>query len=382
MSGIMYYCFAAVGSRFLVTSVLLTITCLASIHLYLFLVRRKKTQDDEKYVLAALQEESEGSVVADVAEAVAEAERAVCPVTASPSERNDEVLFGRYEKSFLAKLIRSTDEVKSYYAEIANVLLKYKKVRNRISWANSSFFAGRQTVAKFALRGKTMYLYFALEPAEFSENRFITDASDVKRYEKVPVRIKVRSKRGVGLAKKLIGFLTEKFALVERTDASPSVSAEDYPYDTLKNLLKRKLIRLKTSDGRIIYDDEPVEWESITRRESVRAEEAAVLLTDEKAEAAMEEEMEFVYARPKGIINVDTLSRNFLPNETVTVEALKAKNLIGKSVNYVKVLARGVLDKPLTVKMPDFSLDAIKMIILTGGKAVKIKKAKNSSSER
>ena len=382
MSGILYS-LAAVGSQFLVTSVLISITCLASIHLYFYLVRRsKKQEENEEYILATLQEEISEIEPSEIKDDLSESFSEEDFGTEILTERNDKSIFGRYEKSFLAKLILSSENVKSYYAEIANTLLKYKKVRNRISWANSSFFAGRQTVAKFALRGKTMYLYFALEPAEFFENRFITDASDVKRYEKVPVRIKVRSKRGVGLAKKLIGFLTEKFALVERTDASPSVSAEDYPYDTLKNLLKRKLIRLKTSDGRIIYDDEPVEWESITRRESVRAEEVAVLLTDEKAEAAMEEEMEFVYARPKGIINVDTLSRNFLPNETVTVEALKAKNLIGKSVNYVKVLARGVLDKPLTVKMPDFSLDAIKMIILTGGKAVKIKKAKNSSSER
>ena len=382
MSGILYS-LAAVGSQFLVTSVLISITCLASIHLYFYLVRRsKKQEENEEYILATLQEEISEIEPSEIKDDLSESFSEEDFGTEILTERNDKSIFGRYEKSFLAKLILSSENVKSYYAEIANTLLKYKKVRNRISWANSSFFAGRQTVAKFALRGKTMYLYFALEPAEFFETRFITDASDVKRYEKVPVRIKVRSKRGVGLAKKLIGFLTEKFALVERTDASPSVSAEDYPYDTLKNLLKRKLIRLKTSDGRIIYDDEPVEWESITRRESVRAEEVAVLLTDEKAEAAMEEEMEFVYARPKGIINVDTLSRNFLPNETVTVEALKAKNLIGKSVNYVKVLARGVLDKPLTVKMPDFSLDAIKMIILTGGKAVKIKKAKNSSSER
>ncbi len=95
--------------------------------------------------------------------------------------------------------------------------------------------------------------------------------------------------------------------------------------------------------------------------------------TDEKAEAAIEEGREFVRARPKGIINIDTLSKNFLANDTVTIASLKEKRLIAKSVNHVKVLARGVLDKPLTVKMPDFSIDAIKMIILTGGKAVKIK---------
>ena len=57
MSGILYS-LAAVGSQFLVTSVLISITCLASIHLYFYLVRRsKKQEDNEEYILATLQEE-------------------------------------------------------------------------------------------------------------------------------------------------------------------------------------------------------------------------------------------------------------------------------------------------------------------------------------
>lgn len=373
MSGILYS-LAAVGSQFLVTSVLISITCLASIHLYFYLVRRsKKQEDNEEYVLATLQEEISGTEPSEPEDDFSESFSEEDFGTEILTERNGDVIFGRYEKSFLAKLILSSENVKSYYAEIANTLLKYKKVRNRISWANSSFFAGRNVLTKFAIRGKTMYLYFALDPQEFSENRYISDESEVKKYEKVPLRIKIRSKRGVNLAKKLISLLAEKYGLIEAEDGRRAISAEDYPYDIVKNLLKRKLIRLRLSDGRIIYDEEPVEWEGIAKRDTVRAEQAAVLLTDEKAEAAIEEGREFVRARPKGIINIDTLSKNFLANDTVTIASLKEKRLIAKSVNHVKVLARGVLDKPLTVKMPDFSIDAIKMIILTGGKAVKIK---------
>ena len=84
-----------------------------------------------------------------------------------------------------------------------------------------------------------MYLYFALDPQEFSENRYISDESEVKKYEKVPLRIKIRSKRGVNLAKKLISLLAEKYGLIEAEDGRSAISAEDYPYDTVKNLLKR-----------------------------------------------------------------------------------------------------------------------------------------------
>ncbi len=219
-------------------------------------------------------------------------------------------------------------------------------------------------------------LYFAMNSQIFSENRCIADESDVKKYEKVPLRIKIRSERGVKLAKKLIGIMAEKYGLAETEDESRAVSVSDYPYDTVDNLLKRKLIRLKMSDGRISYDNERIVWEGIERRENVRAEQVNSLISDETAGAMVEEITEEVYARPKGIINIDTLSQNFLDNDTVTIRALKEKKLISKSVNNVKVLARGVLDKPLTVKMTDFSTDAIKMIILTGGKVIKINSVK------
>ena len=373
MSGILFS-LAAVGSQFLVTSVLISITCLASIHLYFYLVRRsKKQEDNEEYILATLQEEISEIEPPEIKDDFSESFSEEDFGTEILTERNGDVIFGRYEKSFLAKLILSSENVKSYYAEIANTLLKYKKVRNRISWANSSFFAGRNVLTKFAIRGKTMYLYFALDPQEFSENRYISDESEVKKYEKVPLRIKIRSERGVKLAKKLIGVMAEKYGFAETEDESRAVSVSDYPYDTVDNLLKRKLIRLKMSDGRISYDNERIVWEGIEKREKVRAEQVGSLISDETAGAMVEEVTEEVYARPKGIINIDTLSKNFLANDTVTIASLKEKRLIAKSVNHVKVLARGVLDKPLTVKMPDFSIDAIKMIILTGGKAVKIK---------
>ncbi|MCD8205650.1 MAG: uL15 family ribosomal protein [Clostridia bacterium] len=55
------------------------------------------------------------------------------------------------------------------------------------------------------------------------------------------------------------------------------------------------------------------------------------------------------------------------------MKALKAKRLIDKKCTRVKILSGGKIDKALTVKADDFSLDAIKMILLVGGKVIKIK---------
>ena len=73
----------------------------------------------------------------------------------------------------------------------------------------------------------------------------------------------------------------------------------------------------------------------------------------------------------RGIINVDTLSRSFLSGERVDINLLKEKSLIPYDTGYIKVLARGIIDKPLTVYANDFSLSAVKMIALAGGKSIK-----------
>jgi len=114
------------------------------------------------------------------------------------------------------------------------------------------------------------------------------------------------------------------------------------------------------------------------KREQVSAAEVKTIVSDETAQALIEqeEESEKIYGTKKAIINLDTISTHFAAGETVTVNILKQKKLVDKNVYFVKVLARGVLDKPLTVKAQDFSLDAAKMIELTGGRVVMLTKKK------
>ena len=185
--------------------------------------------------------------------------------------------------------------------------------------------------------------------------------------------MKVKSQRGVKFGKELIEILMQKLGVTRLEDKIETVKFSDYPYDTTKNLLERGLIKLKTEDGQSLTDAECLIWADFERRERVSVAEVQNLISDEVAVSLIEEKEEMVLLKPKGIINIDTLSENYQANETVTLESLKEKKLIGNSVNHVKVLARGVLNKPLTVKMPEFSVDAAKMILLTGGKVIQLK---------
>ena len=137
--------------------------------------------------------------------------------------------------------------------------------------------------------------------------------------------------------------------------------------------------RLKAEEeARLKAEEEARKIIEELHRDEVSAEEVVDIVSDETAEVLIETEVieEKITGTKKTIVNLDTISKNYIKEDTVTVNSLKEKKLIDKNAYFVKVLARGVLDKPLVVKAHDFSIDAAKMIELTGGRVIKLKSKK------
>ncbi|MBQ9086019.1 MAG: uL15 family ribosomal protein [Clostridia bacterium] len=106
---------------------------------------------------------------------------------------------------------------------------------------------------------------------------------------------------------------------------------------------------------------------------AVRAEEVDSLMTDKEVKEYQKMATvptEHYTGSKKAQVNVDTISEAFADGDTVTLNSLKEKKLIAKNVGFVKILARGKLDKSLIVIAQDFSMAAVKMILLTGGQAI------------
>ncbi|MBQ2255623.1 MAG: uL15 family ribosomal protein, partial [Clostridia bacterium] len=82
-----------------------------------------------------------------------------------------------------------------------------------------------------------------------------------------------------------------------------------------------------------------------------------------------------------GAVNVGTLNVHYEDGDTVNISNLKEKKLIASDCKRVKILADGDLDKALTVEANSFSLQAIKMITLTGGHAIKLQPEIPGASE-
>ena len=136
----------------------------------------------------------------------------------------------------------------------------------------------------------------------------------------------------------------------------------------------------------VVADEEPVVEEEVVAEEiapatsveemhiveSVSADEVDDLVVDEVVDSLVEEDVEYITKddNKKAIVNIDTISQSYEAGEVVDLASLKAKGLIHKKSKSVKILARGSIDKALTVKAAEFSETALKMIVLTGGKAV------------
>ncbi len=68
------------------------------------------------------------------------------------------------------------------------------------------------------------------------------------------------------------------------------------------------------------------------------------------------------------LINLSILESNFEAGAVVDTEALRAKNLLGKTQRALKILANGEISVALTVKAEKFSANAVAKIEAAGGK--------------
>ena len=138
-------------------------------------------------------------------------------------------------------------------------------------------------------------------------------------------------------------------------------------YNTVNMLFKNIFNSAERSQ---VLDYDPSENISAKGGKQSKKKEA---LTDEQALSLIEtvESDEKQVGNKKTIVNIGTLSRFYTANEVVNLDTLKTKKIVSKDTGYVKILASGVLDKPLIVEANSYSIDAVKMILLTGGKVIK-----------
>ena len=113
------------------------------------------------------------------------------------------------QKSFMAKLIQLDKDKQKYYTTLKNELLSYQKVKSRISWNFDTINAGRNKIAKFAVRGKSLCLYLALDPDKV-DDKYKVEKIDSQKYAAVPCLYRIVNDRRVKYAIELITAACER----------------------------------------------------------------------------------------------------------------------------------------------------------------------------
>lgn len=102
----------------------------------------------------------------------------------------------RYVRSFEAKLRNASDETRNYYNSLKQEILSYSNVKSRMSFKHETFKVGRDTYVKFMIRGKSLCVYFNLDPKDYLDTKYkIKDVSDKTSQADTPVMYKISNDR-------------------------------------------------------------------------------------------------------------------------------------------------------------------------------------------
>ena len=165
------------------------------------------------------------------------------------AEEPKEDLVMRVDRSFTAKLKQSDDEVKDRYGMIKNALLSY-------SWNADRFNCGRATIAKMNIRGKTLCVYFALDPKDPAFKQTIynqKDMSEQKAYAQTPFMMKIKSDLAAKRAVRLVETLAEQKGVAKKKDFEEVDYKKTYRYAGDRQLELTGLLR-KSMGKRAVFD--------------------------------------------------------------------------------------------------------------------------------
>lgn len=274
-----------------------------------------------------------------------------------------------YNKSFNAQIVLQSN-LKPIYKEINNEFLSYKNVHARLSFKCVRYSIGRKLLAKMFVRGKKIYLYYALNPYDQDPKYHLKDVSEKKIGEELPSLQKVLSPRSVMYAKQLIEILMSnneilklKEEKIKEIDYTEVLKPRSFKQLLEQGLIKAYKIKQEVPEGKEIKEKPKIE---------IKPEEVDEFVTDDE----VEEEISYKNGKKLGkqaIINIGILNEHFDEEDEVTLEKLIEKNLLPKDTKRLKVLAYGILDKGLNVVADDYSKQAIKMIIYMGGSVTILK---------
>ena len=116
---------------------------------------------------------------------------------------------------FEERITTADKEMMDNYNELKNDIMAYG-VKSRVSNSGDTFRLHRKTYVKLTIAGKSLKLYFALNPDDYKDSTLpIQDASEKNIYAEIPLVFKVKSGLSMRRAKQLIADVMTPDGLVQ-----------------------------------------------------------------------------------------------------------------------------------------------------------------------
>lgn len=149
----------------------------------------------------------------------------------------------RYNRSFAARLIQSSDTVKEWYAMIKDAALSYKGTRSSSAWRQEKIYKGRALFVKLAIRGRTLCVYFPLNVGEV-KNIEVEDVSDKPVHAATPALFRIKKDVHARQALELVAMSAEALGL--EAGKAHITDKSEYALQTTEQLIEAGLVKLVT----------------------------------------------------------------------------------------------------------------------------------------
>ena len=143
----------------------------------------------------------------------------------------------RFLKSFTAKLSQADNEVRNYYKQLKAYILSYSKSNSRVSWHYDAINVGNSQIAKFAIRGKTLCIYLALDNVD---KKYKVEKATSFRFEETQMLYRIKNDKRCRYAKELIDQIMKNVGS-KKTSEVKDILLPSYEDD--ETLLKKGLIK-------------------------------------------------------------------------------------------------------------------------------------------
>ena len=117
-------------------------------------------------------------------------------------------------RSFEEKLNDLSDDLRNGYNELKNEILGYNGTKANLGRGFEYITAGRTTLVKFAVKGKTLCVYYDLETEKLN-SKYKVEKVESKKYASTPCLYRIKNNRRLNYAKELIALVAKEQGLAK-----------------------------------------------------------------------------------------------------------------------------------------------------------------------